>query len=90
MAASAPLCTAISPVGDREQQNRAGERNQHAKVEPVERLDVADQPGQHVARLTESQAAGGTCCAREIAEEPHPQIGFSARNVAACVSSRSR
>ncbi len=66
----------------REKQHRARERDQNAKIEPIERLDIADQAGQHIACLAEAETTG--CAAREITEEPHPEVGQRAERGSMC------
>ena len=57
----------------RQQENRAGQWQQDAQIEPIQRLDVADQAGEQVAGLAKAQPP---CPAlRQATEKPHAQIG---------------
>ena len=56
-----------------QQYRGAHDRQKDAQIQAVKRLNIANQPGQHVAGLAEPQTTGR--CARQPAEEPDAQVG---------------
>ena len=56
-----------------QKQDRASEREQHAEIKTIKRVDIARHTGKNVARSPEAEPSSGT--RRDPAEEPHPHVG---------------